>query len=790
MFQIRDRLYGMSIRGKLLTAFLGVAGLVAVMGTVGLLNVRGLHSAIEQIRTASPLTEGGVQMRAAVSGDLAAAADMAKASSQEAIAASWNAQAANAEAFMAAAGAILGGTGDPEVSSTAEEGGQLLTAVGKLRATHERDFLPVLARLRDKAEEGVRAGREMESTDLGSGRYEELWTALERLDAERTALLAEATTVGGELLTDLAEVGEAAGVTMVAAWTGAEARVRAATVVMLLVMLLTVVVALIVAWAAGKQISAPLVQMMEQAQAIARGDLSRNLATGRTDEIGALATAFQEMKEALERMVAEISSLAGAVERGSLAQRGKPESFDGVYAELIAAVNRLVEAFAAPVRVTSDYVDRISKGDIPEPITVEYHGDFDEIKRDLNRLVNVTGRLLAETSQIAQGLKVGNLEVRADEAAFQGAWHDVLHKFNEALEALIEPNTLGFRTLQQAAAGDLTVRMDGAWPGAYGQMKDSINAMISRMDEGFGQVAASADQVASAAQQINSGSRSLAQGTSEQASTLEEVASSLQELSSMAGQSAANAREAKGLSDRARSGTSGGVASMKRLSEAMERIKASSDETAKIVKTIDEIAFQTNLLALNAAVEAARAGDAGKGFAVVAEEVRNLAMRSAEAAKSTAQLIEGSVKNAEGGVELNTEVVSALQEIQRQVVQVSEVMDEIAAGAEQQSQGVEQINTAMEQMNQVTQQTAANAEQSSSASEELTAQAEELRQLVAAYTITDGESAQPMRSRAPARASAPPLSAAPRRPNGKADAPTRRLPLARREELAVRGELC
>lgn len=169
---------------------------------------------------------------------------------------------------------------------------------------------------------------------------------------------------------------------------------------------------------------------------------------------------------------------------------------------------------------------------------------------------------------------------------------------------------------------------------------------------------------------------------------------------------------------------------------AIDRIKASSDETAKIVRTIDEIAFQTNLLALNAAVEAARAGDAGKGFAVVAEEVRNLAMRSAEAAKSTAQLIEESVANADGGVALNMEVLSNLKAIQEQVIQVSDVMEEISSGADHQSRGVEQITTAVEQMNQVTQQTAANAEEGSSASDELTAQAQELRRLVNGYQIT------------------------------------------------------
>jgi methyl-accepting chemotaxis protein len=174
---------------------------------------------------------------------------------------------------------------------------------------------------------------------------------------------------------------------------------------------------------------------------------------------------------------------------------------------------------------------------------------------------------------------------------------------------------------------------------------------------------------------------------------------------------------------------------MQSLSAAVDRIKQSADATAKIVKTIDEIAFQTNLLALNAAVEAARAGDAGKGFAVVAEEVRNLAMRSAEAAKNTAELIEGSVKNAVEGVTINQEVLANLEEINKQVNQVSEVMAEIAAASDQQSQGVEQINSAIGQMNQVTQQTAANSEESAAAAEELSGQSEEMVSLVGSYQL-------------------------------------------------------
>ncbi|HZS44590.1 MAG TPA: methyl-accepting chemotaxis protein, partial [Blastocatellia bacterium] len=204
----------------------------------------------------------------------------------------------------------------------------------------------------------------------------------------------------------------------------------------------------------------------------------------------------------------------------------------------------------------------------------------------------------------------------------------------------------------------------------------------------------------------------------------------------MSKQNTAHAKEARGLAERTRESAERGGQNMQRLTEAITKIKSSSDATAKIVKTIDEIAFQTNLLALNAAVEAARAGDAGKGFAVVAEEVRNLAMRSAEAAKNTANLIEESVKNAEGGVSLNEEVLKNFSEIHEQAKKVNEVMAEIAAASDQQAQGVSQVSTAIEQMNQVTQQTAANAEESASASEELTGQSQEMLNMIASFHLS------------------------------------------------------
>ena len=250
-----------------------------------------------------------------------------------------------------------------------------------------------------------------------------------------------------------------------------------------------------------------------------------------------------------------------------------------------------------------------------------------------------------------------------------------------------------------------------------------LKQVIDGLSEGSGQVSAASGQVSASSQE-------LAEGASEQASSLEEVSSSLEEMTSMTHQNAENAKQADQQSGNAQQAVARGTQAMKRMSDAIEKIKVSSDETAKIIKTIDEIAFQTNLLALNAAVEAARAGEAGMGFAVVAEEVRNLAQRSAEAAKDTASLIEGSKVNADNGVEVSVEVAEILGEVDKIVRDVKQLIAEVATASEEQSQGISQVNVAVTQMDKVTQANAANAEESASASEELSSQAVELNNLV------------------------------------------------------------
>jgi methyl-accepting chemotaxis protein len=422
----------------------------------------------------------------------------------------------------------------------------------------------------------------------------------------------------------------------------------------------------------------------EHAEKVAAGDIDRRIDIGAKDEIGRVAASFRKIAE----------------QQKGLAQ----------------------------------VLVQTAQGNFS--ITVDVRSEKDVIGNALQTCIN-NGRLLEkEVARAADAAREGRLGERCDTDAFQGAYDTLLRNINQIMDSLVRLPGRALKTLNKVIAGDLTVRVEGNNKGDHAAFQEALNSTIKTLDESLGQVGMAAERVSSASAQISAGSQTLSLGATEQAASIEEVTSSLQEVAAMTRQNSENAKEAYKLSKVAVSSVKAGVESMKRLSDAINRIKASSDSTAKIIKTIDEIAFQTNLLALNAAVEAARAGDAGKGFAVVAEEVRNLAMRSAEAAKTTASLIEESVKNSEGGVVLNGEVLKNLSEINDQAYKVGVVMENIANASGQQTQAVEQVNTVIGQMSAITQHVAANAEESANGSEQLFALAEELKGMVYAFSLS------------------------------------------------------
>jgi methyl-accepting chemotaxis protein len=465
----------------------------------------------------------------------------------------------------------------------------------------------------------------------------------------------------------------------------AQASISSLMVLLWILLAVGVSISVLVAVSVTKSITRPLAEIVEGARLIANGDVRNEVAVTGSDEIGRLGDTFNLM---------------------------------------ISTLREKTEAAA-----------RIAEGDLS--VSIRPASDADLLGQAMMTMARTIRDMQTELALILQASRAGRMNVRGAIEKHAGVYAEIIRGINTTLDAFIEPINEAAEVLQRVAARDLTARMRGEYNGELATIKQALNMAVDNLDGGLLQVAGAADRVTSVSMQISAGSQSLAQGASEQAGSLQQVSSSLQEMTAMTRQNAANVKEAKRLSENTRANVEKAVESMKRLSEAIARIKASSDATAKIVKTIDEIAFQTNLLALNAAVEAARAGEAGKGFAVVAEEVRNLAMRSAEAAKNTTNMIDESVRNADGGVVISKEVLRNFEEINTQVRKVGEVMAEIAAASEQQDQGINQINTAADQMNQVTQQTAANAEESAASAEELSGQAQEMKSMVASFKLTE-----------------------------------------------------
>jgi methyl-accepting chemotaxis protein len=427
------------------------------------------------------------------------------------------------------------------------------------------------------------------------------------------------------------------------------------------------------------------------------------------------------------RLVKPIVTLQHAAERIA---KGDP----GVVLDIRSSdeIGRLADSFRELIHYFKDVAaaaEAINVGNLSAEVSIK--SDKDILSKNFLALKSV----MDENSHLLEAMRDGRLSVRGNADKFHGIYRNLVAAINQMMDEIVQPIQEASRTLEKVAQRDLTARMQGEYRGDYAIMKKTLDTAISNLADGMNQVAAASEQVAHASTEISSSSKNLSLGGSEQAGALQEVSERLDDILKVIQRNTVFAREASTLSNDARESADKGVSSMQRLSEAMDRIKSSADETAKIVKTIDDIAFQTNLLALNAAVEAARAGESGKGFAVVAEEVRNLAMRSANAAKNTAHMLEDSARNAGDGVTINQEVLKNLKEINDQINKVSQVMQEISIASDEQLSGAQQISSAVGRASSVTQQNAATAQESAASAHELNAQAEVMQDLVGTFRL-------------------------------------------------------
>jgi len=391
--------------------------------------------------------------------------------------------------------------------------------------------------------------------------------------------------------------------------------------------------------------------------------------------------------------------------------------------------------------LSGDYSSEVRHGELTLKVTanpvLDEHGErIGTVVEWLDRSAEV--RVEREVEALVDAAGRGDFTRRIEAAGYQGFFRDLAEQLNALMETAERGLGDVVRVLKALARGDLTERIEADYQGLFGELKDSANATVEKLREVVGQISAAAAEVSRGAAEISQGNASLSGRTEEQASNLEETAAAMEEMTSTVKQNADNARQASQLAEGARSQAEHGGEVAGQAVAAMGAISEASRKIADIISVIDEIAFQTNLLALNASVEAARAGEQGRGFAVVAAEVRNLAGRSATAAKEIKELIADSVGKVEEGSRLVDESGRALEEIMGSVKKVTDVVAEIAAASREQSEGIDQINRAVTQIDEMTQQNAALVEEAASASEAMGAQARRLDELVAFFRTGQG----------------------------------------------------
>ncbi len=488
-----------------------------------------------------------------------------------------------------------------------------------------------------------------------------------------------------------------------------------------------------------RSITVPLELMVVAAHKIAAGDLSAQEDLEKIDggnEFGMLAKSQRTMLSAVKKIQIESVNLGGNVRRGNLKAQCDADGLQGVWSEIIEELNGVIQSYVVPFREAAIYLDRISRGDIPQPVTKEYSGDFNGIKDSINRCITIVSDLLAEYNSLISAAHSGDLVARGDVDMFEGCWQEFIDGLNKIFETAAAPVHSAGEVLSALSEGDLRYCMEGDYQGEYAVLQNSVNTTIKKIESTVIPVQEVASFISQSAGQIFAGNNSLSDRTDKESSRLQETASSMERLIGAVRNNAENSKHANNLATKARSSAEHGGEVVSRAVQAMDEINKSSNKIAEIIGVIDDIAFQTNLLALNASVEAARAGEQGRGFAVVATEVRNLAGRSATAAKEIKELIKDSLKKVQAGTSLVNESGETLDEIMDGVKQVGSIISDIDAASTEQIEGIELVNKAVTSMDELVEKNAALAEKTSAASGAMREKAKELEELMQFFKVS------------------------------------------------------
>lgn len=585
---------------------------------------------------------------------------------------------------------------------------------------------------------------------------------------------------------------------------------------------LAMIIAILFGFIIARIIGRPVRRVSAAADKLAAGDIDVELDVKTKDEVGKLAGSFNKLKETFRELIKEINLLSKNISVGELNYRADESKFEGAYHVMVGGVNTAIanvvnyyEIIPSPIMIMDrqlclQYVNNetaklLGKGkeelygtpcaqswntalcntdgcpcvqamEKDEVVTCENTCEIDgktmdiycigapvknsegEIvgcfefvtdQSDIKNAVRISrkqseyqkaevGKLLVNLERLSQGELYCDMEPDEPDTDTQEAYElftDISTNLYHSIETIKGYITEIAGILGEVSKGNLSVDISSEYKGDFVALKEAINNIIVSLNNVLSNINTAAEQVASGSRQVSDGNQAISQGATEQASSIEELTVTIGQIAQQTKQNAMNANDASELASTAKQDALTGNEQMKGMQQAMEEISESSASIGKIIKVIDDIAFQTNILALNAAVEAARAGIHGKGFAVVAEEVRNLAAKSAKAAKETTALIESSIHKSDAGTRIADETATSLNNIVRGVERAAQLVEGIAQASNEQATGIAQINKGIEQMSQVVQNNSATAQEGAAASEELSSQADLLKSMVGQFQL-------------------------------------------------------
>jgi methyl-accepting chemotaxis protein len=494
---------------------------------------------------------------------------------------------------------------------------------------------------------------------------------------------------------------------------------------------------------------------------VADGDLSVDTPIkDAKDEIG---PALKQTLESLRGLVAEAGRLTQAAVEGKLSTRGDASRFKGGYRQIVQGVNDTLDAVIGPLNVAAEYMERISKGNIPQPITDSYHGDFNEIKNSLNICISAVNQLVADADLLAKAGVEGKLATRADATRHQGDFRRVVEGVNHTLDAVVGPLNVAADFVNQIAQGVIPQPITDRYNGDFDLLKSNLNRLSDRLRTMLSEVGASASNLNSAAAEILAATTQQAAGASEQSAAISQTTTTVDEVKTISEQASMRAQEVASSSQKtvevARNGQRAvqeTIQSMALIKEQVELIAENiltlsnqTQQIGEIIAAVNEIASQSNMLALNASVEAARAGEHGKGFAVVATEVRSLAEQSRQATSqvkailseiqkatnTTVMVTEEGTKGVDRGVQLAAQTREAIEQLSSVISESAQIATQVVVGGQQQQTGIEQIALAMQNINQATVQSLASTRQAEKSAQSLNDQARRMTELVAQYRL-------------------------------------------------------